>query len=39
MQVAKGAAELVLVDDNFCTIVKAVEQGRVIFANIQKFVM
>uniref|UniRef100_A0A3B0MYE9 Cation ATPase, putative n=1 Tax=Theileria annulata TaxID=5874 RepID=A0A3B0MYE9_THEAN len=36
--VAKGASELVLLDDNFCTIVKAVRAGRTIYSNIQKFV-
>ena len=38
MQVAKAAADLVLTDDNFSSIVKAVEKGRVIYAGIQKFV-
>jgi P-type Ca2+ transporter type 2C len=37
-QVAKEAADMVLKDDYFGTIVSAVEQGRVIFSNIQKFV-
>ncbi len=37
-EVAKGAADMILTDDNFATIVHAVEQGRVIFANIRKFV-
>ncbi|MEI2691670.1 MAG: cation-translocating P-type ATPase [Anaerolineae bacterium] len=36
--VAKGAADMVLTDDNYASIVSAVEQGRVIYANIRKFV-
>uniref|UniRef100_M4B3E1 Cation-transporting P-type ATPase N-terminal domain-containing protein n=1 Tax=Hyaloperonospora arabidopsidis (strain Emoy2) TaxID=559515 RepID=M4B3E1_HYAAE len=38
-EVAKGASDMILTDDNFCSIVAAVEKGRVIYANIQKFVM
>lgn len=36
--VAKSAADMILTDDNFATIVKAVEQGRGIFDNIKKAV-
>ncbi|KAF2276537.1 sodium transport ATPase [Westerdykella ornata] len=37
--VAKDAAKMVLTDDNFASIVKAVEEGRRLFDNIQKFLM
>ncbi len=38
-QVARDAADMVLKDDAFGTIVAAIEQGRVIFSNIRKFVL
>ena len=36
--VAKNTAEVILTDDNFASIVSAVEEGRVIYSNIRKFV-
>merc|ERR1712118_309965 len=37
-EVAKGASDVILTDDNLCSIVGAVEKGRVIYAGIHKFV-
>lgn len=37
--VTKNASDIILTDDNFATIVKAIEQGRSIYANIKKSVL
>ena len=36
--VAKEAAEIILIDDNFASIVAAIEEGRAVFDNIKKFI-
>jgi magnesium-transporting ATPase (P-type) len=38
-EVAKSAAKIVISDDNFATIVGAVEQGRVVYANLKKVIL
>jgi len=38
-EVAKSAAKIVITDDNFATIVAAVEQGRVVYGNLKKVIL
>ncbi len=38
-EVAKGAARIIITDDNFATIVRAIEQGRLVYTNLQKLLL
>ncbi|MEO8038858.1 MAG: HAD-IC family P-type ATPase, partial [Betaproteobacteria bacterium] len=38
-EVAKSAARIVITDDNFATIVGAIEQGRIVYANLKKVIL
>jgi calcium-translocating P-type ATPase len=38
-EVAKSAAKIVLTDDNFSTIIKAVEEGRLVYRNLKKVIL
>lgn len=38
-EVAKGAAKIIITDDNFATIVSAIEQGRLVYQNLKKVVL
>jgi Ca2+-transporting ATPase len=38
-EVAKGAAKIIIADDNFATIVNAVEEGRLVYRNLKKVIL
>ena len=38
-EVAKGASDMILTDDNFISIVAAIEKGRIVYEGIQKFIV
>jgi Ca2+-transporting ATPase len=38
-EVAKGAADIIITDDNFASIVSAVEQGRLVYCNLKKVIL
>ena len=38
-EVAKGASKMVVTDDDFATLVAAIEQGRVVYANLKKLIL
>ncbi len=38
-EVAKGAANIVITDDNFASIVKAIEEGRLVYRNLKKVIL
>jgi len=38
-EVAKSAADIVVTDDNFATIVRAIEEGRLVYSNIQRLIL
>jgi len=38
-EVSREAADMILTDDNFASIVAAVEEGRAVFGNVKKYLM
>lgn len=37
-EIAKEASDIIILDDNFCSIVQAVSWGRAVLANVRKFI-